>query len=246
MAKQSGLGQNFYVDGYNISGDVGSIDSLGSPMDVQEMTGIDKSGYERVGLLRDGALEFTSFFNPTAGQEHTALSSLPTAARLVTWTAQGTSIGHAAASLQCKQVGYDWKREDSGALTISTECQADSYGLEWGQLLTAGVRTDTTATSPATGLDTTASLAFGLQAYLHVFAFTGTSVTIKLQDSADNATFADITSGAFTAVTALGAQRIAIATGATVRRYVRVITTGTFSNVQFSVNLVKNTSAVIF
>ena len=34
---------------------------------------------------------------------------------------------------------------------------------------------------------------FGVQAYLQVFSFTGTDVTITIQDSADNSSFANIT-----------------------------------------------------
>ncbi len=90
--------------------------------------------------------------------------------------------------------------------------------------------------------DTGGSLAFGAQAYLHVFAFTGTDATIKIQDSADNITFADVAGLAFTQVTGLGAQRIAISNTATVRRYVAaaVVTAGGFTALSFAVNLHKN------
>ena len=32
MAKQSGLGDNFYIGGYNLSGDVGSLGSISGAM----------------------------------------------------------------------------------------------------------------------------------------------------------------------------------------------------------------------
>lgn len=89
----------------------------------------------------------------------------------------------------------------------------------------------------------TLQTAFGAQIYLHVFAFTGTDITIKVQDSADGATYADLASGAFTAVTtAPGWQRIATSNAATVRRYLRVATTtsGGFTSCQFAVSLVRN------
>jgi hypothetical protein len=72
---------------------------------------------------------------------------------------------------------------------------------------------------------------------------------VKLQDSADNASWADITGAAFTAVTTgPQAQRIETARGGTVRRYVRAVTvtTGGFSNLQFQVMAVKNDVAVVF
>jgi hypothetical protein len=120
--------------------------------------------------------------------------------------------------------------------------QANGYGIEWGQQLTAGIRTDTAATN-GTGIDTTASASFGGQAYLQAFSFTGTDVTVKIQDSADNATFADVTGMAFTQITAgPTSERIAIANTATIRRYVRAITvtTGGFSSLSFAVNFIKN------
>lgn len=240
MAKQSGLGDNLYIDGVDISGDVGSLGQIGggnSPIDV---TGIDKSARERLGGVRDGTIAFSAFFNPTGA--HLALSALPTTDRVLTYC-RGTSLGDPAASFVAKQIGYDPTRDDSGSLTIAVSAQANGYGLEWGRQLTAGKRTDTTATNGAS-IDTAASASFGLQAYLHVFAFTGTSVTVKLQDSADNSAWADVSGAAFAAVSAVGAQRIAVA--GTVRRYLRAVTTGTFSNAVFSVNAVKNETTVSF
>lgn len=245
MAKQSGLGDNLYLSGYDLSGDVGSLSRIGGSVATLDVTGIDKSAYERIGGLRDGSIEFTSYFNDAAGQAHPVLSTLPTTDRVLTYC-RGTTLGNPAACLVAKQIDYAPTRADDGALTVAVSAQANGFGLEWGRQLTAGKRTDTAATSPATGIDTTASAAFGLQAYLQVFAFTGTSVTVTIQDSADNSTFAALASpAAFTVVSAAPtSERIAV-TG-TVRRYLRVITTGTFSNAVFSVVAVKNESTVTF
>jgi len=127
---------------------------------------------------------------------------------------------------------------------------AKNSGLDWGRLITAGKRTDTVATSPATGTDFNleggATTLFGWQAWLHVFAFTGTSVTVTLQDSADNSAFTSLTGGAFTAVTTSpGFQLLLGGRTATVRRYIRAITTGTFSNFQFGLQFTRNQQSVI-
>lgn len=64
--------------------------------------------------------------------------------------------------------------------------------------------------------------------HFHLFAFTGTSVTLKLQDSANNSTFADITGLADSgALTTPGAVRVS--TTLATRRYKRVVASGTFS-----------------
>lgn len=247
MSKQTGLGMNCYVGTRNVSGDIGSIKKIACPQKPLAITAIDKLAYERVGGQRDGGIDFVSWFNPSASQEHDAFSSLPTTDQITTVTT-GTANGSAAASMVAKQVNYDGDRKKDGAFSFSVSALANSFGLEWGRLLTAGVRTDTTATN-GTGVDFLASTSFGWQAYLHVFAFTGTDVTITLQDSADNISFLGFTGSAFTTVTTPTSQRLASASPtATVRQYVRVITTTSagFSNVQFAVVFVKNTSAVVF
>jgi hypothetical protein len=247
MAKQNGLGDNFYVGGYNFSGDIASLESISNSRATIGVTGIDKSAEERIHGIKDGGFDFTTHFNPAAAQAFQVLKTLPTADVVASYF-RGTVLGSPAASCVAKQINYDGNRADDGAMTFKGSVQGNGYGLEWGRQLTAGPRTDTTATSPATGIDTLAAASFGAQAYLHVFAFTGTSVTVTLQDSADNITFTAMgTPMVFAAATAIGTQRIAIANTSTIKRYVRAITTGTFSNAVFAVNFVKNEEAgVVF
>jgi hypothetical protein len=247
MPKSTGLGDNLYVGGFDLSGDIGAIGSISggnSPLDV---TAIDKSAYERLGGRRDGSLEFTAFFNPDISQEHAALSPLPTADQVVSYF-RGTTLGNAAACLVAKQIGYDPTRNEDGSLTFKVAAQANGFGLEWGTQLTAGKRTDGGATN-GTGVDFGASSTFGLQAYLQVFAFAGTSVTVKLQHSNDNGggdPYTDVTGGGFTAVTAAPAsQRIANTTNP-IKQWLRVSTTGTFSNAVFVVMVARNLTAVTF
>jgi hypothetical protein len=93
----------------------------------------------------------------------------------------------------------------------------------------------------------TLQTASGAQAYLQVTGFTGSSVTVAVQDSADNSTFTAVTGLTFTAVTAAPAwQRLATAGNATLRRYVRVVTTGTFDPATFAVVLDRNLAATAF
>lgn len=244
MAKQTGLGDRLFVGGYNISGDIGSLQRINGGPVALDLTDITQSGYERQGGLRNGGLAFTSFFNKAAGRAHPTLSALPRTDVLATYC-RGAVIGAAAASCQAVQVGYDGTRANDGMFTFSVDVQSDQYGLEWGNLLTAGERTDTTATNGAS-LDGTAATTFGAQAYIHLTGFTGTNVTIKIQDSADNATFADVTSLTSGALTSVGWVRVATANNATIRRYLRVATTGTFTSATFVVNVVRNATTIVF
>jgi hypothetical protein len=55
MAKESGLGANFYLDGIDLSGDTGAMSDMSKSMAVIEDTGIDKLAIERLpGLLNAG------------------------------------------------------------------------------------------------------------------------------------------------------------------------------------------------
>ncbi len=248
MGKQTGLGDNLYVSGFNISGDVGSLGRIGGGPAPLEVTAIDKSAFERIGGLRDGSIEFVSFFNDTAGQVHDALSALPRTDVILTYC-RGTEAGSPAACMVAKQINYDYTRADDGSLTANTQAQANGYGIEWGRQLTSGVDQDTSAGN-GDSLDLgTGSTNFGLQAYLQVFSFTGTSVTFKLQQSSDDGdsdAFADVTSGAFSSFNAPGAQRISTASNQTVERYLRVVSTGTFSEVSYSIVVMRNKVAKVF
>jgi len=147
MAISNGLGQAFYYGGYDLSGDTGSADDIGGGLvGTQDITTIDLSAYKRIGLLRDGRISWGAFFNKATGRAHERLGELPTADRHLMW-ATGTAIGDPAACLVGKQINYDFTRPQDGSLTIAVNAQGNAFGLEWGDLLTAGQRTDTAATN---------------------------------------------------------------------------------------------------
>lgn len=254
MAKKSGMGMSLYVGGINVSNDIGSIGTISSPRGVIENTGIDKFAFERLLTLKDGALSLAAHWNPTLA--HALFKTLP-----VTDTALslqlGGAIGSPAASMVGKQLNYDGSRGTDASLAFAINAQANGFGLEWGALHTAtgtdatqlGVRTDTAATNGASLDSGAATTNFGLQAYLHVFGFTGTSVTVKVQGSSDNGVgdaFADITGASFVAATGAGWQRIQTARNAAIERYTRIVTTGTFTVANFAVIVVRNTESVNF
>lgn len=245
MAKQSGLGDAYLVAGTDLSGDTNSLSKIGGGPALLDVTGINVFAHERLGGLRDGGIDWVSFFNPTGA--HPVLSALPTVDVICTYC-RGTTLGNPAAALVAKQLNYDPTRAADGALTATVQAQANGYGLEWGVQLTAGLRTDTAATN-GTGVDLGASASFGFQAYVQVTSFSGTDATIKIQDSADNSSFTDLSGGAFTAVSAApAAERIAVGGTATVRRYVRATTTttGGFDSVIFNLVLVQNKTVTVF
>jgi hypothetical protein len=243
MGKESGLGHELYVDGWDLSDDIGSVSRLGGGCAVLDLTGIRQLAFERRGGIRDGSIEASSWFNPTGA--HAALSTLPTTDRVVSYLA-GTAPGRPAACLIGKQPNYDPTRNADANLPIAFATQGNGFGLEWGEILAA--RAAHAGATNGTPVDLAASTSFGLQAYLHVHAFTGTSVTVVVQDSADGSTdWQPVTGAGFTAVSAApAAQRIQTARDATVRRHLRIASTGTFTSATVSVIAVKNVIAAAF
>lgn len=250
MTKQSGLGDGLVVDGIDLSGDTGSLSAIGSSRPTSNVTGINKSGTERIHLRRDGRIDWTAHWNPaeTSGTSaHEELSTLPTTNRIVTYM-RGQARGNSGASMVAKQLNYDPSRNAEGELNATLQARADGFGLEWGRQLTDGQETFTGA-SNSTGVDfTDVSTDFGLQAYAHVLEITGTQdVDIEITDSADNMTFASIGTGvSFPTFTAVGSARIQTARDETIRRYLRVELTSTFTTATVLVVVTRNVHEVVF
>jgi hypothetical protein len=182
-------------------------------------------------------MQFVTFFN--LANAHLALKTMPAGDTHMAYF-RGTALGSPAACLVAKQISYDPTRGNDGSLTAKVEGQGNAYGLEWGEQLTAGLRTDTAATNGTT-VDDTAGTSFGAQAYLQVTAFTGTDVTVKVQHSTDGSTWTDLV--AFTPTTAAHiGQRATVSNSTSVNRYVRAatVTTGGFTSVTFAVAFMRN------
>ena len=251
MGKESGMGAHLYVNGVHLSDDIRSV-AIASPRGVQDVTPINKSGHARQLLTRDGSMGLSVFWDPDVA--HAEFSALPTTDVPVMYVHLPT-VGEPAASMVAKQVGYDPTRDANGAISeIVVQTLANGYGLEWGRMLTAGISEIVTA-GAGTALDYGAGVGttlFGLQAYLHVFAFAGTSATVAIQHSDDGDpggagdAYANVTNGAFNAASGVGSQRLQTDRDESVKQFLRVNVTGTFSDFHFAVAVTRNLEEVLF
>lgn len=241
MAKQSGLGERLFVGAFDISGDVGALNTVQSSRNLQDVTALTESALDRIPLLKDGHLAYTAFFD--AALEHAVLSGLSGDA-LYTW-AIGLTAGSPSASLRAIQADYPASRGQDGSLVLNPTADADGYGLEWGVLLTDGGQTVASAAAGSTVDDVFAqitpatSTAFGLGGYLHAFSIGSGTATVTIQDSANGSSWTNLAGGGFTAIAGATSERIQGATNATVRRYLRVNVTGTFTNLLVAVSAVR-------
>lgn len=244
MSKQTGLGDNLLVSGYDISGDTQSIGNLSTPIATIDLTGIDKSAFERGFGIANAAGEFVAFFNKAADAAHEVLKTLPRANGHLMYL-RGTGYGNSAFAAVGKRLDYAGSRGDDGSFTFNVSFNSDGFVGDWGWQLTDGIEV-LTAAGDLTGVNLGGggSKAFGWQAHLQVFSFTGTSATVKLQTSSDDGavdTYADLTGGSFTTVTGRTWERLQSSSEtATVEQYVRVSVAGTFSNLAFAVVFNRN------
>lgn len=244
--KSLGLGDNLYCGGYDLSGDVGVINKIDCPRTTINITAINASAFERLVGTRDGGIDFTAFMNGAVAHSHPVLSALPTTDIGVMYC-RGTALGAASAAIVAKQVNYDGTRSGAGDLTFKVSAVANSFGLDWGTLLTPGIQSDVAATNgPAVDSTLVGGTAFGWQAYLQSFALTGTSCTVTIEESATGVgAWTPLANAAFAAFTTRGTQRLQAVSGtATVKQYVRAVTTGTFTLAGYAIMFARNTGTV--
>lgn len=242
MAKQTGLGDNFYVGAYDLSGDIGAVQNIQTSRALIDTSALTQSGYERLLGRADGQMAFTAYFNPAAGQAHPVLSAVGTASGTAAGTvvsyAHGSTVGNDMASLDSKQVDYNVAVAADQSISVTATAQAaNGAPVEWGLMLTSGKQTFASAGSATSTIDGGGATSFGAAATLHAFSIASGTATVAVQDSADNASFTDV-SGMTWTVSAAGASRIATTKTATIRRYRRINTSGTFTNLVCALNLV--------
>lgn len=245
MTKTSGIGANLYVNGYDLSGDVGMVSAIHQQANLLDVTPINKTAMVRIEGLKDGNIAFTAFFDDAAGAAHPVLSALGSGDKYVAFVQDPSAVGKACALVVGKQVDYSGTRGNDGSLAFNIEVQSsDAEGLRWGSTLTAGAQTDTGAGN-GTSVDNGAATAFGAIVELQVFSFTGTDATVKIQDSANNSAWADLSGAGFTQITAGPTyQRIQLGAAATVRQYVRAVvsTSAGFTSMTYFVGICRRYS----
>jgi hypothetical protein len=146
------------------------------------------------------------------------------------------TLGNRVKLAKSRSMNYEQGAPVADVVRITVTLQADG-GIDSGVSLHNLVAV--TATENGTSVDGAAATSNGGVGHLHVTALSGSpGATIKIQDSANNSTFADIIT--FSNVTAVTSERIELAVGSTVRRYVRyVISSLTLDSITFAVTFAR-------
>jgi len=119
MAKVSGLGwTTLSVDNaasalQDIRNDVTNFD-FATPFAQQEVTGVDKSAYERLQLLADFSGSLNGIFNPTANRIHAIASGDLRVIRTLTLAVSGVTLSNEVLLSE-----YKVNRAAGGELTVA-------------------------------------------------------------------------------------------------------------------------------
>jgi hypothetical protein len=176
------------------------------------------------GLL-DASADCQGFYDPAANASWPMIrASLAAASVIFSFAPEGWAIGNLVEMGKGVFTGTDVPLDVDKVVPVSAKTMADD-GWDLGVCLHA-LASEAVATNSAS-VDETAGTANGGVGHLHVTAFVSGTATVKIQHSTDNSVWNDLIT--FTAVTSVTKERIELAAGTTVNRYVRVITSGTFS-----------------
>jgi hypothetical protein len=245
MAKMTGIGARLFLAGYDVSGDIGSVQSIALTQALDDVTGLDKPARERLGLLLDGQLSFASYFNPNSALVNGAIG-VHEIVKTLTGVKQllychRPERASPAAGLVALQSSYSLERSDTGALRGSVQAQtAAGAAIEWGVCLTEGAETFD-APVATEGVDNGAASVGGWAAYLQVLDLDGNDITVEIEASSDDGDmdpYAVISGGAFAEVTGAPATQRIAGTG-TLKRWTRVAVSGDFTSATLVVAIMR-------
>lgn len=213
----------FLLGGYDLRANMNNIPAWSHDAVVEDTTpfGVTDQQQTYTGM-RKGTFELKGFYDDAALASDAALiAELGATAPLCVGPATN-AVGKPVFCCNAVEASYQRQVKVGGVTYVDAKLMPTGE-VDEGQI--AQPLGAQTANGNSTSIDGTASSNFGLVAYLQVTGLTlgtATNIQVTMQDSADNATWANIASGAFTAVTvAPAAQRLVIP--GTIRRYTRVL-----------------------
>lgn len=123
MAKVSGIPSSCTVDDaagspQDISADVTNV-TIATPRNQQDVTGLDKSAIERLGLLSDATFTISGVADFASNMAHDVWKADPTGTRTV---AIGLASGAATLSIEANKSDFSYTRAQDGSLVWSATC----------------------------------------------------------------------------------------------------------------------------
>jgi hypothetical protein len=218
-------GKNTIVmfDKYDLSTyfNMATTSAMAEPVDTTTFGSANKT--YAVGM-KDATVSFEGLWDGSTDAVDEVLSAAVTATadKVITVGSEGAAIGRRAKLINSIESSYEIKAAVADMVTISAEVQASGIkgGLDGGVLLAA--QQTVSSVTANTSVDNAASSANGGVAHLHVTTNSRDgAATIKVQHSANNSTWADLVVFDATTSSTTTSQRVEVAAGTTVNRYIR-------------------------
>jgi len=237
MAFVHGSKAKIYLNGYNMSPYLRNVQAPFT-IDTAETSTFGNLFKTYVPGLKDGSISCDGIYDgATDAVDQVFTAALDsTAEDIFTLCIQGDVFGGPGFGFSSTTTNYQVSSGIGDVSQVTIQGQ-NNMGLEHGKILHILQQETVDYAGNTQEVDfTDATTTTGWTAYLQITQAAATMTAVTLQDSADGVTFANLTGGSFTTLTAKSAQRLASAQGATVRRYVQVtydLTTSATFNVLF-------------
>ena len=216
-----GKSVNVFIDKYDFSTYFNDM-SATSNLEPVETSAFGSSAKTYISGLRDGTISLSGMFDGTTTGTDVFFDTVmgSTTKQNIIVAPEGHALGYVATVANSDDTSYEVSGSVTDLVMTSAEFQA-STGVESGLLLSSGA--SITATTNGTSVDNAASTTDGGVGFfsLPVNTRTGTIIAV-IQHSSDNSTFADLVTFTTVNATTLTSERIEVASGTTVNRYLRL------------------------
>lgn len=176
--------------------------------------------------MKDGTVSFEGLWSgvlDTSGSDKVLNDAFGSTTKvLITVGTEGPTIGRNCKLVNADDTTYEIKSAIADMVTITAQAQASGTvgGLDSGVLLAANQTVSSVTAN--TSVDNAVASSNGGVAHLHVTDNTRNgAATVKVQHSANNSTWADLVTFTATTASTPTSERIEVAAGTTVNRYVR-------------------------
>lgn len=215
-----GRDQRLLFDQYDLSSYLTDL-KASKDVEMYDTTTMTGTSHTYQPGLKNGKLSLSYLWSQAAGATDPVLqAALGAAAGGVTsyFPVGYTTIGNRAELCSGRLTNFEAGAGVADLLKGSSELMSDG-DMDGGVVLSP--LTSRTGTGDYASVDNSAATANGGVGHLHITVDNGSALVVKIQDSADDSSFADLIS--FANVGVVGSQRIELAAGSAVRRYVRAI-----------------------
>lgn len=216
-----GKSVNVFIDKYDFSTYFNDM-TASAMQEPVETSAFGSSAKTYIAGLKDGTISLSGMFEGTTTGTDVFFDTVMGSAtkQNIIVAPEGHALGYVATVANSDDTSYEVSGSVGDLVKTSAEFQA-STGVESGLLLSSGA--SITATTNGTSVDNAASTTNGGVGFfsLPINTRTGTIIAV-IQHSSDNSTFADLVTFTTVNATTLTSERIEVASGTTVNRYLRL------------------------